>query len=268
MSASRHTHVHELLAALELAGCPLCRLSTRSVIEYFASLGYEQVNDLDLRDELRAAGGFCSRHAWLFHEAGGNRLGVAIIYRDVLGYLRQGVDRGRSGGSGFLQRLVGKPQPAPRPCAACRIERDAEQRYRAALLEHLQATDVQARYQASEGLCLVHFGRALESAGGGEGRFLRQDMARRLDRQLADLDEYIRKHDYRFRHEGLDAERDAPRQSVRRVVGNNSADPDAWEGRTRPSRGPRNKAPTVSEGASLDPREGRGRDGRPREAGE
>ena len=237
MATSRHTHVHELLAALDLAGCPLCRLSTRSVIEYFATLGYEQVNDVDLRDELRAGGGFCQRHAWLFHEAGGNRLGVAIIYRDLLGYLRQGVERGRPG-AGLFQRLAGKPRPAARPCAACRIERDAEQRYRAALLEHLAAEDVQARYAASEGLCLDHLRRALEQEPGGAApRFLRLDMAGRLDRQLADLDEYIRKHDYRFRHEGLEAEREAPRQAVRRVVGNNSADPDAWEGRARPGRG-------------------------------
>jgi hypothetical protein len=125
----------------------------------------------------------------------------------------------------------------------------AEQRYRAALLEHLAADDVQARYATSEGLCFEHLGRALEAAG-STARFLRQDMVRRLDRQLAELDEYIRKHDYRFRHEGLDAEREAPRQAVRRVVGNNSADPDAWEGRARPGRGPRNTAPSVSEGAA------------------
>ena len=49
--------------------------------------------------------------------------------------------------------------------------------------------------------------------------WLRRETIRRLDHHLSELDEYIRKHDYRFRHEGLEAEREAPLRAVERAVG-------------------------------------------------
>ena len=228
---SRHSVFFDIEDALAKAGCPLCRLTTASVLQYFGSLGYEQVNDVEARDELRANGGFCRRHAWLFWERSGNRLGVAIIYRDLLNHATGGVKA--SGGlvSGGLLRRLGRFLPgtktgerngpaAPRPCTACRYEADAELRYRSTLLEHLAAADVRERYTASAGLCLPHLSRALEAGGRGEDlAFLRDDASRRLSSLVGELDEYIRKHDYRFRHEGFASEEDSPRRAVERAVG-------------------------------------------------
>ena len=232
----RHTHHYELLDALDRPGCALCRLATRSVLEYFASLGHEQVNDVTLRDELRAANGFCPRHAWLFHESSGNRLGVAIVYRDLL---HHALERGLGGGGAFdrgglgrrLGRLLGAGKaahPAPTAtCAACRFERDAEERYGGALLEHLMDADVRERYARSPGFCLPHLSRALTREGPAADRaWLRTDAERRLRGLISELDEYIRKHDYRFRQEGFGDEKDAPERAVARLAGSSNIVPE------------------------------------------
>jgi hypothetical protein len=228
---ARHTTYFELVAALGEPGCVLCRLATRSVREYFSALGYEQVNDVELRTALRAADGYCRRHAWLFLEQGGNRLGVAIIYRDLVQQARERLAAGGprlSGGVGrSLGRLLGggrgaahRSTRAEAGCAACRVEAEAEARYRGTLLEHLGEAELRQRFAASSGLCQPHLARALASGGRGADRaWLEADAARRLDGLVAELDEYIRKHDYRFRQEGFGAEENAPQRAVERIVG-------------------------------------------------
>lgn len=231
---SRHTTFFELLDALDQPGCPLCRLAQGSVRQYFSSLGYEQVNDVELRAELRAGGGFCPRHAWSFLEDSGNRLGVAIVYRDLLHHARIGLKSGRRSAGGGLGRrlarlLAGGREPAPdgrppaHPCSACRAEAEAETRYRSTLLEHLGEADVRERYAAAGGLCLPHLGRSLEAGPSVEDlAWLRRDAETRLGSLVAELDEYIRKHDYRFRRESWGDERDAPQRGVERAVGGRS----------------------------------------------
>jgi hypothetical protein len=232
----RHTHHYEVLDALDRPGCALCRLATRSVLEYFASLGHEQVNDVTLRDELRAANGFCPRHAWLFHESSGNRLGVAIVYRDLL---HHAVERGLGGGEGLdlgglgqkLGRLLhaGKAHcPAPAAaCTACHFERDAEERYASAFVDQLGESNLRERYARSAGFCLPHLSRALTREGRAADRaWLRANAEQRMRSLIGELDEYIRKHDYRFRHEGFGDEKDAPERAVARLVGSNNIIPE------------------------------------------
>jgi len=49
--------------------------------------------------------------------------------------------------------------------------------------------------------------------------------ARRLGALVGELDEYIRKHDYRFRHEGFGGEEDSPRRAISRAVGEDDQSP-------------------------------------------
>jgi hypothetical protein len=226
---SRHTTFFELLEAFDQPGCPLCRLTRASTRQYFEALGYEQVNDIDLRAELRT-NGLCQPHAWAFLEESGNRLGVAIVYRDLLQQALRGLQGTLSGRLGLGRRLAslltaGRTREAERSrvsqsCLACRAESEAEARYRSTLLEHLGEPDVRARLAASAGLCLPHLGRSLGSDGSAEDLdWLRQDTIDRLNGLVNELDEYIRKHDYRFRAEPWGEERDAPRRAVERAVG-------------------------------------------------
>ena len=235
---SRHSTFFELVEALDRPGCPLCRLSEASVRRFFASLGHEQVNDVGLRAELRARGGFCQRHAWHFLQASGSRLGVAIVYRDLLHHalagLQMGYGRAPLGTRGpvarpgfFASLLTRMKRPARshgpargRFCLACRLQGEAEARYRSTLLEHLGEVDVRQRYASSQGLCLPHLRRGLRAGGRAEDLdWLRQDAVTRLDSLVGQLGEFIRKHDYRYRKESWGEEQDSPEKAVERAVG-------------------------------------------------
>ena len=134
----RHAGEHDLIEALGQPGCPVCRLAAEAVDAFLASVCYEQVNDLDLRAELRAAGGFCGPHAYRFLRQRHGQLASAIVYRDVLATAARRIETGRGGsrtapGSGsLLGGLLGGKLPRRgtigpdrRRCPACGVLADA-----------------------------------------------------------------------------------------------------------------------------------------------
>jgi len=75
-------------------------------------------------------------------------------------------------------------------------------------------------YAASDGLCLPHLRLALDAAP--NDRVFRALRARALQTQetmIAQLNETIRKHDYRFRHEPAGEEKGSPQRAVDHVAG-------------------------------------------------
>jgi hypothetical protein len=153
---SRHSHFHDVLDALGRPGCALCSLAARTRWRRLDALAYESVNDIALRAKLRAALGFCNRHAWYFVETVRAVLGTAIIYRDVLHAVqRRAAD-------------AASPDPfAPAgPCLGCVAERDAVDDAIQTIAEAVDAADLRAAFRASEGLCAPHLLRALARAGG------------------------------------------------------------------------------------------------------
>jgi hypothetical protein len=227
MQPSRHTTYHEVVDALERGGCPVCDLAERSVRHQLESLSYEQVNDPGVREELRAARGFCRRHAWQFLRMGGTVFGAAIIYNDVLRTVRRELpswSAGRRGDDGLLGGLLGSGRRGRNPesakCPTCRTEAGAEARYLETIVEHATDPAFRARYEATDGLCIPHLLDALDRADDDVSGFLKQAIERKLGPLLQDLGEFIRKHDYRFRKEGWQGrEAEAPGRAVRLAAG-------------------------------------------------
>lgn len=227
----RHAGEHDLIEAFDRPGCPVCLLAGEAVEGYLASVCYEQVNDLELRERLRGAGGFCGLHAWAFLRQRNGPLASAIVQRDVLataaGRIRRG-GRGRAerrAGGSLLARLFGSRGPARgRPggdvpdCPACQARAEAEARHLDVLLARLTDPGVQARYGAADGLCLPHLDKALE-AGGPGADVLADAAGAGLDALVDRLDGYIRKHDYRFRPETWQGDDDTAERAVERAVG-------------------------------------------------
>lgn len=218
----RHAGEHDLIEAFGQPGCPVCRLSTEAVDAYLTSVCYEQVNDLDLREQLRSAGGFCRLHAERFIRQRLGQLAAAIVYRDVLNTARKRLAAG--GGSGGRSRLAAlfgggraRPQNHP-PCPGCEAETEAEGRYLTALRNRLVDPAVRAKYLAGDGLCLPHINQALQADDAG-ARALAVAAVEMLGSIVADLDEYIRKHDYRFTTPVWDGGEDTPERAVERAVG-------------------------------------------------
>jgi hypothetical protein len=243
----KHSIHYELVEAMRREGCPACRLAATAVARYLDDLIYEHVNEIELRDTLRTAGGFCNEHSWqLKHMRAA--FGTAIIYRDVLNNLgrrlrahQQGTRLALYGTAGkadgrLMERLAslagGTPSPASNgtadphvACPACRVRLDREVLVLRALLEGMADGEFAAEYRAAAGLCLVHVEQA-STVAVGEGGGLEAGMAlvvehalTRIAATLGELDEFVRKHDYRFRDETIGAEGTAWLHAIEMIAG-------------------------------------------------
>jgi hypothetical protein len=158
------------------SACPICQLTLEGVSRYLDSLSYENVNDPGERQKLKAAGGFCGRHAWQWH-ALKDALGTAIIYGDVAGtvleLLNNGVGATWDKASGLLATLAGafgNPEASSRgapgmearqdlglqTCPACQMQREIEERVVEDFTGGLKDEAFWEAYQASGGVCLPH----------------------------------------------------------------------------------------------------------------
>jgi hypothetical protein len=187
------------------------------------SVAYEQVNDPQLRAELRAARGFCNPHAYRWLREAHSVLGTALIYRDVVQAALNDLPASGLNGArpGLLGGLLGRGLEgrSRAVCPACRAQREAEDRYLGALWTILAHPDDRALFDRSDGVCLVH-ARALVQRGGERAKTVVAQTQARVERLLATLDEVIRKEDYRFREEPrTDAERTAPTRAVAWTAG-------------------------------------------------
>ncbi|HEY3058007.1 MAG TPA: DUF6062 family protein [Chloroflexota bacterium] len=207
----------EVQHALGRAGCAVCHLTQRSVNRFLKALAYEQVNDLELRAELRASRGFCPAHAQRWLHQPGNVLGTALIYADAItAALRELSEAPAS--RGMLPGLFGG-RSRDIACVACRYQVDAQDRYLDALLEGLGAGGLAEALARSDGLCLPHTRRGVELGGRRAEPLLAR--AREVAKQLlAELAEVARKEDYRFKDEPrTEAERTVPRRAVAWAAG-------------------------------------------------
>jgi hypothetical protein len=230
-------YYHDIREALGQPGCPFCRLLSRSADRYLDAVLWEMVNDSDVRAELNQARGYCQQHSWMLVRAGA-ALGVAILTRDViktlLGVLatnriedvRSPVLQGlrRSLDKGAVSRapatLMAELSPQA-PCPACAHSLSLEKDFVETLLAHLDGPGALAQaYRGSDGLCLPHFRQALaQAASSTDARTLIAAQQVVWEQLHAELSEFIRKKDYRFRDEPFGDEKDAWRRALESIAG-------------------------------------------------
>ncbi len=219
----------DLLIAMR-QGCPLCVLverAERKAIDHFL---YDQVNDIRRRDALRASRGLCLPHTGMLAE-GRSALGVAILSRDILRTITAELEassdgKGGLGGlmsllggaSGAGAQLAGKIDPQA-GCPMCAERPRLEMPLIAGLLHNLHDADFAAAFDSSGGLCRVHLATALRAADAAAARDLAARQAAIWRRLEASLDEFIRKHDYRFQGEVFEDERDVWRRALQASSG-------------------------------------------------
>jgi hypothetical protein len=189
--------------ASKVTCCPVCRLADRSVGRAIKSLFAEYVNDVRVRAALRDSRGFCPRHCELIAELG-DPLGTALICLQLSDDARE---------SWKLAPRHARPKSLLRrwrtPCPACTAYTDAETRYCGALAAGMDQQDVWNALESSAGLCVRHVESAALAAGPELGARLRAQEEARLQRLEAELEQIVRKNDYRYREEPWGAERDA-----------------------------------------------------------
>lgn len=217
----------DLLEAMRL-GCPLCVLverAERKAVDHFL---YDQVNDLSRRDALRASRGLCLPHTGMLAE-GRSALGVAILSRDILRAITAELESSGGGKAGFggLKGLLGasggaqlaakvEPQAG---CPMCAERPRLEAPLILGLLHNLRDAAFAAEFAASGGLCRVHLANSLRASSADAARDLATRQAAIWRRLEASLDEFIRKHDYRFQGEVFEEERDVWRRALQASSG-------------------------------------------------
>jgi hypothetical protein len=211
---------------------------------YFETLGYESVNDPGIRNAVRAARGFCEVHGRMLREAR-DAMGTAIIHRDVMtkiadtlattqyrsvslgDVLRQALGSGPgANGNGRADALA--PQ---QPCPACVRRAGMDLAYIDVLLRHLTEDELLPCFRESAGLCLPHLRLALRHMPDAATfeRLKRVQLAI-WQRLMAELDEFIRKHDHRFAAEPIGSEGSSWSRAVELVSGRSGLGCASWEG--------------------------------------
>jgi len=208
--------IYNLEQALSEGYCPVCRCLAMATARSLTNLLYEFVNDPMTRDRLRSSGGFCWDHSWALQQLG-DPLAHSIIYADLIdGFcaeLREKVASLRSGRFSF-------PAEKEQACPVCREESETQKRYVSGLLAAIHESAFREKYRKLGCLCRPHFRAAFSQARDGEVRsFLTEVQLERLSQLSCELQEFIRKSDYRYAGEPPGTERDAWIRAVRFWVG-------------------------------------------------
>ncbi len=193
-------------------GCPVCRCLREDGFSHLGALMYEQVNNPQMRETLRASWGFCNWHAWMLKEVPNSDLGAAIIYEDLLGTvltrlrrLLVKIDRGTLNGRGPLRLFKRRPRigilEARRRkagCLICQSGRANEETYLRTILDFSGDLDFDRAFGRSQGVCVPHILHLIEI---GHSHPRLEPVLRKIEgkwRQLQDqLKRFVGKHDYR-----------------------------------------------------------------------
>ena len=229
--------VYNLLEACHKAGCPACRLEQKSVERYLENQFYENVNQPHWRGRLRASHGFCHEHAWLgVNKRLGDSLGYSIIYGDIVNSLLNQLQEEKGPGRAPHRRsLLTRQIPeavrnkienvlsvlSPRKrCPVCEYREETRRSILSALVEELGTPEMTNALQASEGLCLPHWGLALEHVRDLLAyETLLTIQREKLEGLRVELAEFIRKNEYQAVKEGFGKEGDAWLRAIGMVVG-------------------------------------------------
>ncbi len=212
---------YDLLEAFRQESCPVCRVAQHNVERYLATLAYECVNDLGVREQLRASNGFCRSHAaeWLEQP---RLLGTAIIYRDIISNLSVKLRRLRERPPVGISISTGDGDPlgTTGECPVCSFLASEEQKLLGSLLDSMYEREFEDAYARSAGLCLPHLRAALAAAPDEATRDTllevsigRQEVLRRQ------LDEIIRRFDPSVHGEPPGEERGAASRAIWYVTG-------------------------------------------------
>lgn len=228
-------YYQDFIEACGQDGCPLCRMEQTTVEKALKGLFFELTNDIQLREQLRTSFGFCREHARLTFEHGkGDALGISIIYHDVitniLRKLPNPAQAGLAGGrlTGLLGRLprglaeqisaaISALTPQRR-CMLCHHEEETRQAAVKVLAGSMRDEQFQRALERSEGLCLAHLRLVLEAVPDAESYAALLAISRaQMEALDAELAEFIRKNDYRFRDEGFGSEGDAWKRALNKI---------------------------------------------------
>ena len=223
-----------LLDACKKDGCPVCRIMEEASASYLDTLFYEQVSDVGVRRKLRLARGLCNWHSREVRRLPTAALGVAIIAQDLLeeeiarlaGLQRRPFwQRGATGvlAGLSLQALLAylRSWQQRNSCPACQAVGEHEQHALETMLNFLEEEVFAQRFHDTAfGVCLPHLVRAAECHPSHPGlSTLFAAQRGKYASLIAELEEFCRKHDYRFSREAWGMESDSWQRAIEVLAG-------------------------------------------------
>jgi hypothetical protein len=235
-------------------GCPVCAVQREAEEQYLRFWVHEGTNDGAAISKLLQSRGFCSRHteqAKAFHEEQWrDGMGIANTYQYLLTQwvkdldkLRGALDKGRPISPRRRRQLVEEMLGARAQCPPCESgEHTAEFAVHCLLAEiedAMTGNRWRALYESSDGLCLAHLRFALSDAHHPNATaFLLRVEREKIASLLAEVQEYLRKCDYRFKDEPKGSEQDSWVRALAKFVGTQEV--------KKPCRPPSKETPSSS----------------------
>lgn len=207
----KHTAYFNLLDQLKDRACPVCVQTRLSLKSFLDSYLYEGVNDDSHWNNLSAAGGWCACHARIL-ENFSDGLAVSLFYRHEI-RKRLNVLGKEAKKGGFFSKKKEKP-----PCPACVYQIEVESGQIHLLSLSLGESEFWRAFEEHPGLCLPHTQGVLMHLEGSEAEKFKVLALGKLESLCAELDEIVKKHDYR-NTEKMGAEGDAWKRALSRVYG-------------------------------------------------
>ena len=207
-------------------GCALCHWSTKrpSIFSIASCTKASMTPKFGKGREPRS--GFCNRHAWQMRHIGGNALGTAFLHGPrsangrsgwtILGGTKMEEHTSRN----IVKRLRRRIKPLHHASAA-RQQAEVEKRHIETFLAALVEADFRRLVRGSGGFMYTyHFSAASRAAKDPQALKMLIEIQGEINRGLlGELDEFIRKSDYRFVAEGFGSEGDSWLRAIERLSG-------------------------------------------------
>ncbi len=203
-----------LSQALERVGCPICLVAQEAMQRVMDHWLYDGFTDAGNRQQLRCTQGFCPRHTWQLAQLPA-AFQLAQVYHDLLPQALQELDKlGRRPQTTRRHRWLTRlfpwhnvPENSPdahahTQCPFCQQQRAIEAHLAESLASLVCRGGMSEKLSQSGGVCRPHFAQTYNAASNDEQRGLLLTCQRASIQRLQDeLEEMVRKHDYRFQHE-------------------------------------------------------------------
>jgi len=177
---------------LRTRGCPVCTWLSDKMFEFFAKWQYALSSEESAQATFAASGGFCPRHTWQL-VAMASPQGLSVGLPMLMDCLSRDL-------SNLAVLATADPAVAPPSlldrCAACQFLSSQEQVTVSHLADIIGTESGLASYRESQGVCLPHLRRLLETV---DGESLRSELlalgARRCGEWAEDMQNYAMKRD-------------------------------------------------------------------------
>ncbi|MFA3783437.1 DUF6062 family protein [Melioribacteraceae bacterium 4301-Me] len=191
----KHLSYFKLIELFEEDGCPICNGNKKEAYNYLDNLLYENVNDNKIRNQLRSSLGFCKEHSQLLIQIN-DSLGTAIIYNDLLSY--------------FGKKLTAdhfKTFKKKEKCHVCKIVEEETLNNLHLLISYSDDSEFKNAFEKSSGLCAEHLISLLFLCKNKDSmEYFIRFHKEKIEMMRKNLEELIRKNDYRFRKEKITGE--------------------------------------------------------------